>query len=242
MRIFGACISNLRVVIRNSSEMARQTRIYFERYCNADANLKLSILKGSERYENQNFPDFTSRQLVSHLHNELSSDKTHFAIKCTPLNDDLIDVLFTGLPPHIESLSIDFDLNIFRSSTNYVFEHVKRFSLFRNEDQILTKAMRMPPPIDFARLEVLELRCPDILNDEWLEFISKNEHLVKLKLKRATGQETPFENDQWRKLIAAMPNLKVLEVDARLINYNNYLEYTQSSSNYSVDIRLYIPY
>lgn len=78
---------------------------------------------------NQNFPDFTSRQLVSHLHNELSSDKTHFAIKCTPLNDDLIDVLFTGLPRHIESLSIDFDLNIFRSSTNYVFEHVKRLSV-----------------------------------------------------------------------------------------------------------------
>lgn len=205
IRIFGDVIQELHVVARSSSALIRHIHEYIAQFFTGRKSAVFLVIMKIHNAESNRQPMLTHKTLVQHLQNELSGQESHFAVKCGRLDDRFMTTLVDALPKQIKSLSIDCEYYGFHPSSKFNLKNLEKCSLIRRRsDLIQTRAMKMPPPFEFNRLEHLELGLSFPLTDDWRRFITQSNHLTRLKL------HSPKK--ECLTLIEDMPHLGVLSL------------------------------
>ena len=147
------------------------------------------------------------------------------------IDQKFFSYLFDKRVSELESLSIKCKDGIFHDKINksdhFVFDDLKSFSLDSGTPYLYSRG---PLPLKFSRLENMELKGFCRLSKDWIQFIIQNKNLTKLKL-----YSTPFgcyhfswpapevTNEQFLKIAKTMTHLKLLVIDADLIEIQYFI-------------------
>lgn len=241
VRLFGKVMSFERITFSHSSVMYPHIGDYLKALSLEFIESKLYDCQHA--FDEPDFHQFNSKELSLYLERELDPQEACFEVSpdfksdnslIIHLSNKYFIVLAARLPNHVNELSIDCDS--YKSSTNVTFEHVNKFSFFWRHKTVESRTSKLCPSIYFTQLEDLTLSGPFALTGKWFEFITRNKNLIRLSLAAPYTPESTFKNEEWLNLIAALPKLKVLEFDRRLMNDEFFINFNRNYPQYSVDL------
>lgn len=158
--------------------------------------------------------------------------------------------LFEKRVLNLDKLSIRCKDGIFhdkiKKSEHFVFEDLKSFSLDSGTPYLFSRG---PPPLLFNQLDSLELKGFCRLSMDWIKFIIQNKNLTQLKLYctplfcyHFAWPMPEVTNEQFLKIAKCMTNLKLLVIDANLIEIQYFLPEFLYEFKSLMELRLFWDY
>lgn len=166
------------------------------------------------------------------------------------IDQKFFNYLFDKRVLDLEHLSIKCKDGIFHEkftkSDHFIFEELKSFSLDSCTPYLYSRG---PPPLIFNQLDSLELKGFCRLSKDWIKFIIQNKNLTKLKLYcnqyfcyHFTWPKPEMTNEQFLKIAKTMTNLRILVMDANLIEIQYFIPEFLLEFKSLMELRLFWDY